>query len=348
MKVTRYSNDYKAVRKMFWNGRDEKGKQYYLDKPGITYALGRALKDYTSRTDKKEDGEGILSVRNMTDVLGAFVDGFEKFFISPPKVNAEEYDRWHHDMCALFISCIKDAGLRNTVSYGKAQKIVNMTMKNVYCLEGAEAKDKENYFDFCHMALDSIVLNWFCTYVAQRWFNIRKTRNEKILISREGSLLPKWSSLEFMPESLQITADAYKTNVQKRCYQGHYHYYFFVKMISAYFKDANQPYGSLTPFKAEFYIWQETQMEAAAEALYGLDIEREQTIQKAKEKEEWKGEWATQNMENKTSDIQFKWCKKKFKELSVDDKVAFLSDRVAQLCKYVEIPESTMLQNVDE
>lgn len=336
--MKRYSKDYEAVRKMFWDGTDEQGNHYCLDRAGITYALGRALRDYTSRTDKKESGEGVLSVENMTGVLTDFIDCFEKYFTDARKKSATEYDQWHHEMCKLFLTSITKAGLRNTVTYGKAQKIVNMTMKNVFCLQGAETKDGEGYFDFCHMALDSIVLDWFCTYVAQRWFNnqANRRRNEKIRISREGSMLPKWSSMEFMPDSMQISFADYEKDVQARCSESnHYHYYFFVTMIREYFQGEKHPYGELTPFKAEFYIWQETQMEAAAEALYGLAIERDQTIDQAKQT--WKREWAEQNMEQKNSDVQFKWCKKMFKVLSVEEKMEFLQSRIKQLCCYVNI-----------
>jgi hypothetical protein len=46
------------------------------------------------------------------------------------------------------------------VTYGKAQKIVNMTMKQLYCF--ANALDyKESVFAFCHIPVDSIILAFF-------------------------------------------------------------------------------------------------------------------------------------------------------------------------------------------
>lgn len=128
-----YSNQYDVVRNMFWDGKDGSGNQCYLDRDGITYALGRALKDYTSRTDKKQESESIASVKNMTAALTAFIDRFVKYFSKDP-LSPAAYDQWHHAMCELFIQCITTSNIRQTVTYGKAQKIVNMTMKSIFAL----------------------------------------------------------------------------------------------------------------------------------------------------------------------------------------------------------------------
>ena len=336
----KYSSQYSNVRGMFWDGTD-KGKQYKLDREGITFALRRALKDYTSRTSAKKDSEQVASVENMANALPEFIERMEQYFNEPPKATAEDYDRWHTDMCNLFIQCITGAKIRETVAYGKAQKIVNMTMKTIYCLDGAQEKDEYHYFDYCHMPLDSIILEWFRRYVADQWYNPNKRQKEKISISQEGGKLPKWSSLAFMPNSLKLTFEDYEKCPEFRCYNNKYHYMFFVSVIREYFQKGNTAnrHDGLTPLQGEFYIWQEIQMEVAAEALYGLDIEREKTIEAAEKK--WSKEWNDSKLSGQTSDQQFKWCKKMFKKLSIEDKILFLQNRVAHLCNYVNMREST-------
>ena len=268
-----YSNQYEVVRKMFWDGKDESGHQHYLDRNGITYALERALKDYTSRTDKKHESEGIASVKNMTAALTEFIDRLVDFFSKVP-LSASEYDQWHHAMCELFIQCITTSNIRKNVTYGKAQKIVNMTMKTIFCLEGAKEYNDRNYFAYCHMPLDSILLDWFRKYVADQWYNSGKSRKEKIKISQEGGKLPKWSNLEYRPNSIHVSFENYCQDIDEQCYNKHYHYLFFVTMIREYFKAGNSVnrYDGLTPLEAEFYIWPEMQYEQAAKALVGQTL----------------------------------------------------------------------------
>lgn len=271
-----YSNNYETIRNMFWDGKDEHGNLRYLNMDGISYALSRALKDYTSRTSKKNDSEIVASVKNMMAALPEFIDRFIEYFsdTSEYKSSSKNYDAWHHEMCELFIRCITTANIRQTVTYGKAQKIVNMTMKTIFCLEGAKAYNDRKYFAYCHMPLDSILLDWFRKYVADQWYNLDKKRADRIKISQEGGPLPKWSGLEYRPDSIGIAFEDYSKDLDAQCYNKHYHYMFFVTLIREYFKSPNSAnrYDCLTPLEAEFYIWPEMQYEQAARALVAQDL----------------------------------------------------------------------------
>ncbi|MBQ8393500.1 MAG: hypothetical protein IJX51_06990 [Clostridia bacterium] len=46
------------------------------------------------------------------------------------------------------------------ITYGKAQKIVNMTMKQLYCFDNAH-RYRKTVFQFCHIPLDSVILDFF-------------------------------------------------------------------------------------------------------------------------------------------------------------------------------------------
>ena len=66
--------------------------------------------------------------------------------------------------------------------------MINMTFKYIYCLEGA--KEREDYFRFCHMPLDSITLEWFYRL---------KEKGVKITIDNKEEKIcrkyPSWSNL---------------------------------------------------------------------------------------------------------------------------------------------------------
>ena len=260
-----YSNSYDNIRMMFWDGT-EKNIVYKLDKDGIKYSVWRALRDYTARTEEKKAEDSSASADKMIDALPKFIDGFILYFNrETPFTSADKYDEWHHEMCNLFILEITQSKIRSEVKYGKAQKIVNMSMKTIYCLDGAKKKSEDGYFKFCHMPLDSITINWFRNYVAEAWFNVGKKRDERIKISLEGGPLPKWSSLDFIDSK---DFNEYSKQINKYNKDNPYDYMFIITMIREYFNNQTKnPYHGLTAFEAEFYIWVETQYEMAAEAL---------------------------------------------------------------------------------
>ncbi len=157
-----------------------------------------------------------------------------------------DFDTFHHDLCKTFLEAIKyfDEGhtieLYTDIHYGKAQKIVNMMFKHLYCLKGAE--EHEELFADCHMALDSFTLEWFerqhseyChgnNYHKQIWY-----KN-----GYESKKQHEWSNLEYSED------DEIK---------GHYSYMYYVRKIRKMCS---------SPFKEEFIIWPRIQQELATEA----------------------------------------------------------------------------------
>lgn len=268
-----YSNNYENVRKMFWNGVSKDGKLLNLDREGIEYCVKRALVDYMARTSKKEVGCESATVVNMFNSLseGKFVDKIEKYFNDPVK-DQKKYDDWHNECCDLFINCMNQK-IKKSETYGKAQKIVNMTMKTVYCLEGAKTFADLGYFDYCHMPLDSITLDWFRLTVAKNWYNGFLNKKPNILISTDGGPLPKWGKMDFMDNSIPLEFSDYDNDANRKN-NGFYHYMFFVTLIREFFKkgNVNNVHDGLTPFQAEFYIWPEWQWKTAAKNLAEQDL----------------------------------------------------------------------------
>ena len=75
------------------------------------------------------------------------------------------FDDWHKEICDKFLNEFKPK-LKNygydaekSLKYGKAQKIVNMTFKYLFCFD--DAKDYAEKFDVCHMPIDSYILKWY-------------------------------------------------------------------------------------------------------------------------------------------------------------------------------------------
>ena len=268
-----YSNSYENIRNMFWDGtqKDKNGVTvvYKLDEDGIKHSIWRALRDYTARTDGIKEGESSASAARMLDAIPEFIKQMISYFKMEKPYDKAGYDRWHHEMCELFISEITKSKIRSEVKYGKAQKIVNMSMKTIYCLEGAKKKAEIGYFKFCHMPLDSITLNWFRYYVARDWFNIGRKQVNQIKISTDGGPLPKWSSITFVEAD---TFENYCNKINQYNQKTPYDYMFIVTMMREYFNIKDNPYNDLTPFEAEFYIWPETQYEMTAEALIKQEL----------------------------------------------------------------------------
>lgn len=216
--------------KHFW----EDGAKKSIDESGIKESLRRALNDFTPRTEeikKKITRDEMLEKLEKKECN--FLTEFVKYFKEAPAKSRNDFDDWHHEMCEKFRACFND-NFEN-LQYGKAQKIVNMTFKNIYCLNGAESK--EAYFEHCHMPLDSLSLEW--VYRTMKPTNKEKYTREKI---------PAWSKLRYENEG----------NAPKLSYKS------IQEDIRKHFENSNE----WTPLKAEFVIWPQIQLELAAEGLF--------------------------------------------------------------------------------
>ena len=86
---------------------------------------------------------------------------FVKYFQSPSPTTREDFDKIHKGLCEGFLNGLNEVFARYKLAkqeFGKAQKVINMTFKYLYCFDDAEKF--EDYFRFCHMPIDSYTLNW--------------------------------------------------------------------------------------------------------------------------------------------------------------------------------------------
>ena len=197
----------------------------------------------TCRTIKKTYNETIRSILeedSKDNIAGILQDYFNE-----KSKDEKDFDDYHHSLCEKIKGKFGTKGIKLT--YGQAQKIVNMSFKYLYCCNGIEEYDK--YFKYCHMPLDSIILEWF-------WRKAKYSKTEHNIVRKQ---IGSWSNI------------VYEDNKSNE-----YSYMFYVKKIREFIgKDS-------CPFKEEFKIWKEMQKELVCEAFYF-------TFKPKANKEEFKG-----------------------------------------------------------
>lgn len=176
--------------------------QGYLD-ASRTFRFGNTL--------NKDDGR----IEELARMLKSYIDSPNEAF---------DHDRY----CNTLIG----DGL---MTYGQAQKIVNMAFKYLYCLVGFYASHNgiEKKFDDCHMPLDGIMLEW-----------IYRNANEDSCVQK--TKIGSWSKMNYSEEDIDS--------------EGHYTYRFYVKMINSYCEKERK-----TPLEIDFENWQEMSFILAAE-----------------------------------------------------------------------------------
>lgn len=160
-------------------------------KDDILLAIKKAYVDMTPRTFVSKDPEHKIELdySSKMNLFEALADRFAAYI----KNGAENFDDWHEEICEFFIGELRkilDAAGKDPgqATYGKAQKIVNMTFKYLYCFDNAEKYVTR--FEPCHMALDSYILNWYI-----KKYNESAGGNERL--SKYGrNCLPSWSNLD--------------------------------------------------------------------------------------------------------------------------------------------------------
>lgn len=260
----------------FWDGKYQE-KDYCFDEEGIKIAVKRALRDFTDRTEKLNPDSGYKSfgVEEKFKVLcgtdgkeynepkdGSFVQKFIVFFEKPDNKNnatQDAFDAWHKEMCEEFLAVIGPK-YQGGLKYGKAQKIVNMTLKNAYCLKNkvnSKFTNCDKYYEYCHMPLDSLTLEWFKR--TQTWLkDYCKNGHSKGSFDFLCKYLPEsWSKME--EDSKADDKFGYET-IQNRIRT-------YLKDYADKNKSTDQLQG-YTPLQAEFFVWKNIQLELAAEGVY--------------------------------------------------------------------------------
>lgn len=222
----------------------------YYDENGGKKAINAAFKDFTSRTLRKIDPDVNVSVdeESRKEALKHLSAKFEEYFKAPEK-NKEDFNAWHEQCCKEFQTEYNKLleGKYHKIKYGKAQKIVNMTFKYLFCY--ADADSYRGHFQYCHMPLDSFTLTWYRReakkYMKQNgelWYQDNKNRVDNLT----------WSDMEW-DEYIKIQEDISKILVNYKIKIGN--------------QEISLPENSL---EAEFYIWQNERNDRSFKDLFKL------------------------------------------------------------------------------
>lgn len=155
------------------------------------------------------------------------------------QINTNNFDEWHSKTCQFFCEKMKNMGY-NKVTYGHAQKVINMAMKYLSCLN--QSAKYSLIFKRCHMPLDSFTLEWYKRVTAQ------DDKRDKVKLPYDMT----WSKLD---ERLYL--DITK-KIQEKLKQ------------ELYLTDSmgNQMLLPEEPLMAEFIIWPNIQLQMAVEEFY--------------------------------------------------------------------------------
>lgn len=139
-------------------------------------------------------------------------DKFYVYFQANP-MNMEEYDEWHKSISYWLHDEFKSIGYGDVLKRGKAQKLINMSMKHFYLFSNSD----EEHFIYAHVALDRYTLEWYIDNC------------------------PKF-------EGFHTTWSRFDDNVYQTIQDN------IRKCLST---DRNNRFFGITPFKAEFYMWED-------------------------------------------------------------------------------------------
>lgn len=243
-------NSLGALRNAFPDAKGIAGKNINSEDDVYWIVANLSYRDFTPRTING------LKKEMVDDALRSLADRVFKYVRSEKQT---DYDKWHNETCLAFQTEFK-AQSGQGIMYGKAQKIVNMTMKYLLCMQGSEEYIER--FKDCHMPLDTYTLAWFCDTVVSWYKKKEEAKTTRISITKIKNT--SWSNLECGSNGVQ------------------YSYLWMQKLIREYLENKdnvnyrNEKGDSLTPLEAEFYIWPEQKFIQACKGLIDQDVYRDE------------------------------------------------------------------------
>ena len=219
--------DKEKLKNIFLNIINKSSYDYHSLKELVHKIITNDVKGaFTART---VTGIGKLKERNgqtFDKVLKTFAEELIDRLEGIENIKSQDgFNKKHKELCNLFLKIFenKNCNKKNKIilQFSKAQKIVNIFFKYLYCLYDGKKYDK--VYKYCHMPLDSYILNWVRYVVCDESEYSKKIKK----VINDTS----WSNIDY---------DQYD-KIQKA--------------IREYLKNQNE--WPKIPFYAEFYIWPE-------------------------------------------------------------------------------------------
>lgn len=209
---------------------------------------GKVLLKRKKEWDKKEENP-------MSEPLTEVAKELRNYFN-----NDEKFDEKYLDWCKHLINSYKGY-LKDEITYGQAQKIINMAFKYLYCIcdkcEGREKYKKK--FDKCHMPLDSFSLEWFKRMFREKDFSNSDDyfeNNKELMVN----LFTKGKSKKLKANSIGSWSSMQQT-WKESCIKQEYPYEFYAYVIKQYCDEE-----SITPLQLDFIVWPNMQKIMAIES----------------------------------------------------------------------------------
>ena len=226
--IISFYNGIKSLEKGSLNSPKE---QHSID-IAIKLAYGDAKRTMTGIAELKEEKE--TAFKNLAQK-------FYEYFNSEAPSDKNSFDTVHNKLCSTWSDAFSKVSPTHIGTYGKAQKIVNMTFKYLYCCK--DVCNFEKHFMFSHVPLDSFTLEWF----------IRECENRKVLITK--GYIASWSSIQ---ECGDKNTQTYNFNNKK-----YYTYFYYQELFREWFLN-----NGTNLLESEFENWPKIQKHLAAEAFY--------------------------------------------------------------------------------
>lgn len=146
------------------------------DDEAVLHAVELAYRDMSPRTIK---GHGAIDNEEIAALRKSLAESvIDKLNGNAPASQAD-FDAVHEELCESFLTQYNDLLVKNGLerqAFGKAQKIVNMAFKYLYCFE--DSAEYDVWFEYAHMPIDSIVNEWWkddgITSCTLTWSNLNK------------------------------------------------------------------------------------------------------------------------------------------------------------------------------
>ena len=168
----------------------------------------------------------------------------------------ENFESWHENMCESLLELIRkryidklENGQGYTdVEYGKAQKIINMVFKYIYCFD--DSAKYASKFEPCHMTIDAIIIDWTADIVFPALGDDSPRRSNSV----------KWSK-----------------SFRKGSVEEEYTYLWYQEKIKEFLKNnyLDQNGMPFWPIVAEFYAWPEEQWIRTTKEWLTLDVNQD-------------------------------------------------------------------------
>ena len=213
------------------------------------------------------------------------------------------FDVFHGELCENLKECFREK--ETNITYGQAQKIINMAFKYLYCLYYKYGELKEEQFADCHMPLDSFSLEWFKRKFGEDDFTNFERYSENHKKLPENLFTQKGEKKKLKAESMGSWSSM--QTWEEGCEKQEYPYEFYAYVIKKYCDER-----SITPLQLDFIVWSKIQKIMAEESFiktFKDDDEENKEVINSEELEPYDILNLKTTLENRLSEIRPLICK---------------------------------------